>query len=95
MPLILHPLPMLASYDAGIGRVLDTLEKNGQAQNTLVKLIQDSPFGAYELYNLADDPNETTDLAATKKQIVAELSALLRKQMQRGGMIPWQSPAKP
>ncbi len=54
------------------------------------KLVQNSPFGPYELYNLADDPYETTDLAATKKQIVAELSALLRKQVQRGGAVPWQ-----
>lgn len=56
------------------------------------KLLQDSPFGPQELYNLKTDPPETTDLSATQKKIVFELNALLRKQVQRGGAVGWQKP---
>lgn len=56
------------------------------------KLLQDSPFAPQELYNLKDDPYETTDLAAKNKKVFLELSALLRKQGQRGGEAPWQKP---
>ena len=45
-----------------------------------------------ELYNLKDDPRETTDLAATQKKVFAELSQELRRQVQRGGATPWQPP---
>ncbi len=55
------------------------------------KLVQDSPFAPLELYNLTDDPYETTDLAAKRKPVTAELNALLRKQVQRGGAVPWQA----
>ena len=56
------------------------------------KLLQDSPFGAQELYNLKNDPQETTDLAAKEKAVAQELNALLRKQVQRGGIVGWQRP---
>jgi arylsulfatase A-like enzyme len=56
------------------------------------KLLQDSPFGPQELYNLADDPQETTDLSMKKKDVARDLAAALRKQIQRGGEVPWQSP---
>jgi len=56
------------------------------------KLLQDSPFGAQELYNLKADPQETTDLAAKEKKTFLELSALLRKEGQRGGTVGWQRP---
>ena len=54
------------------------------------KLVLDSPFAPIELYNLKNDPQETTDLAAKERQKLMELSAGLRKQMQRGGQVPWQ-----
>jgi arylsulfatase A-like enzyme len=54
------------------------------------KLVLNSPFAPMELYNLKDDPTETTDLAAKEKKAMMELSAGLRKQMQRGGSVPWQ-----
>lgn len=59
------------------------------------KLVQNNPFAPLELYNLAADPNETTDLAAKEKKVVAELNAALRKHLQRGGAVPWQPPATP
>ena len=54
------------------------------------KLMQNSPFGPLELYNLKDDPFETTNLAGHQKKIVNELSAAMRRHIQRGGQTPWQ-----
>jgi arylsulfatase A-like enzyme len=54
------------------------------------KLLQDSPFGPQELYNLADDPQETTDLAMKQNAVFREMGAALRKHIQRGGRVPWQ-----
>ncbi len=56
------------------------------------KLLQDSPFKPLELYNLKSDPQETTDLAAKNRKLFNELSASLRKQIQRAGSVPWQAP---
>lgn len=56
------------------------------------KLLQNSPFEPLELYNLADDPQETTDLATKNRGKFNELSAALRRQLQRYGAVPWQRP---
>ena len=54
------------------------------------KLLQDSPFAPLELYDLKSDPRETTDLARKEPQIFNDLSAGLRRQIQRGAQTPWQ-----
>lgn len=59
------------------------------------KLLQDTPFAPLELYNLAADPKETTDLSKKEPKMFRELSAALRAQVQRGGEVPWQAPARP
>ena len=59
------------------------------------KLLQDSPFAPLELYNIQTDPQETTDLAGKEKRVLREMAAALRRQIQRGGQIPWQAPARP
>jgi arylsulfatase A-like enzyme len=56
------------------------------------KLLQDSPFAPLELYNLKNDPYETTNLADKEKALVRDLNAALRKQIQRSGSVPWQKP---
>ena len=56
------------------------------------KLLQDSPFAPLELYNLRNDPGETTDLADKNKNVVRELDAAIRRQVQRAGAVPWQPP---
>jgi len=58
------------------------------------KLVQDSPFALIELYNLKNDPQESTDLAAQQKPVLMRLSAAMRKQIQRGGAVPWQPAEK-
>lgn len=55
------------------------------------KLVQDSPFGPRELFNLKRDPQETTDLAKSEPEVFRALSAALQAQMQRAGNVPWQA----
>ena len=45
---------------------------------------------AGELYNLREDPRETTDLARKRPEVVRDLGGALRRHIQRGGEVPWQ-----
>jgi arylsulfatase A-like enzyme len=56
------------------------------------KLLQNDPYGPLELYNLKNDPGETTDLATKAPKVFNELSAALAARIQRGGATPWQKP---
>ena len=56
------------------------------------KLLHNNPYAPLELYNLANDPQETTNLATQQKTVLNELSAELRRQIQRAGAVPWQAP---
>jgi arylsulfatase A-like enzyme len=71
-------------------------EYGGKSYEALIrgdwKLMQNSPFSPYELYNLKDDPYEKINLATTNKKVVNDLSASLRRHIQRGGSVPWQGP---
>ena len=55
------------------------------------KLVLDSPYAPVELYHLGRDPGETTNLAAKEPKILAEMSAALRRHIQRGGRVAWQA----
>ena len=59
------------------------------------KLMQNSPYAPLELYHLADDPQEKTNLIQQQPRIARELEAALRAHIQRGGATPWQRPAEP
>ena len=54
------------------------------------KLLQNSPFTPLELYNLEDDPLETTNRAADEPDVFNRLAAALRGYLQEGGKVPWQ-----
>lgn len=56
------------------------------------KLLQNDPYIPLELYNLKNDPGETTDLAAKAPKVFNELSAALAARIQRAGSTPWQKP---
>lgn len=57
------------------------------------KLVQNSPFEPYQLFNLADDPEERTDVSAARKNIHQDLIRRLMRHVQRAGEVPWQPPA--
>jgi arylsulfatase A-like enzyme len=56
------------------------------------KLVQDSPFAPLELFNLENDPQETTDMSAANRKVFSELSGALRWHVQQAGTVPWQPP---
>ena len=58
------------------------------------KILQNTPFSKQELYNLNDDPLETTDLSQKAPQQFRDIAAKLRRQIQEGGRVPWMEPIK-
>lgn len=56
------------------------------------KLLQNSPFGKQELYNLKSDPYETRNVIDDFPDKHNELNGLLMKHIQKGGQVPWQIP---
>lgn len=56
------------------------------------KLLQNDPYSPLELYNLKNDPGETTNLATKAPKVFNELSAALAARIQRAGSTPWQKP---
>ncbi len=56
------------------------------------KLLQNTAFQPYELYNLANDPLETRDLAKAEPKMYGELVAALMLHVQHAGRTPWQRP---
>jgi arylsulfatase A-like enzyme len=59
------------------------------------KLVQNRPFEPYQLFDLENDPQETTDLAGKMPGKVRDLAAALSIQIQRGGAVPWQGRTRP
>ena len=54
------------------------------------KLLQNSPYESYELYNLKNDPQEQHNLIDEKQDKYEELNAILMQHIQNGGKVPWQ-----
>ncbi len=57
------------------------------------KLLQNTAFQPYELYNLANDPEEKHDLAEAEPKMYRELVAALMSHVRRAGRTPWQRPS--
>jgi len=68
----------------------------GKAYQALIfdgwKLMQNDPFSELELYNLREDPYETTNLADKNRQKLNFLLGKMRLHIQRAGSVPWQKP---
>ncbi len=56
------------------------------------KLLQNSPFQPYELYDLRNDPYEQKNLVNSNPQMVQNLNKILMTFIQEGGRVPWQKP---
>ncbi len=56
------------------------------------KLLQNSPFGSQELYNLDQDPLEKRNLLSENRRMYRELADELQNQIRSYGRIPWQAP---
>ena len=54
------------------------------------KLVQNTPFEPYELYNLDDDPRETRDLAKADTKRWRDMAEALSRHAQDAGRTPWQ-----
>jgi len=57
------------------------------------KLVQNDPFEPMQLYNLADDPQESKPLAR-KHPMYNKLFAALRNHIIKAGAVPWQGSRK-
>jgi len=66
----------------------------GKAYHAVVKgnwkLLQNNPFSPLELYNIKQDPQETTNLAEKNRDEFKELATILRSRIQMGGQTAWQ-----
>jgi hypothetical protein len=49
---------------------------------------KDQKPGEIELYNLASDPHETTDVAAKNPQVVKELAAIMEREHTKSELFP-------
>jgi arylsulfatase A-like enzyme len=58
------------------------------------KLVHNSPFRPLELFNLADDPSESSDLASREPKVRDRLARELQLHLQTAGTCPWQPPEK-
>lgn len=54
------------------------------------KFLQNSPYEAYELYNLKNDPLEERNLIEQEVEKYKELNTILMEHIQVGGQTPWQ-----
>ena len=56
------------------------------------KLLQNTPFENYQLFNLDDDPLELIDVSDGHRSIVKDLTEKLRHHVQVAAKVPWQQP---
>ena len=57
------------------------------------KMLRNTPYEPWQLYNLREDPAERNDHAASHPAILQRLNTVLMNFIQEGGRVPWQRPA--
>jgi arylsulfatase A-like enzyme len=57
------------------------------------KMLRNTPYEPWQLYNLMEDPEERNDRAADHPAILQRLNKVLMNYIQEGGRVPWQRPA--
>jgi len=74
------------------------VEFGGQAVQMVIsnnwKLVQNSPYQMYELYNLKNDTLEKQNLISKESDMYKKLIELMIVHIQKGGSVPWQAPSK-
>ena len=55
------------------------------------KLLLNNPSSAMELYNLQNDPKESTNRLLQEKTVFQDLDLALRQHVQRGEQVPWRT----
>jgi len=74
------------------------VEFGGQAIHMVIsnnwKLVQNSPYQMYELYNLKKDTLEKQNLISTEPDRYKKLIELMIPHIKKGGSVPWQAPSK-
>ena len=90
-----EPMPLLNSRDLFFVRREGNLDFMGESSWAMLrgdwKLVKDRPWKQWELFNLTEDPLETTDLWSTKRpKIFKEITSDMRKHIQASGNVPWQ-----
>jgi len=60
-----------------------------------LKLLKNTPVDKWEMYDLAADPKETTELSKKRAADYRRLATKMRAHIQRGGVVPWQPAAEP
>jgi arylsulfatase A-like enzyme len=58
------------------------------------KMLRNTPYEPWQLYNLREDPAEKTDRASTNPAVLQQLNSVLMSYIQEGGRTPWQRPVK-
>lgn len=65
------------------------------ARHQNFKLVQNTPFEPYQLFDLNEDPRESSPIADTRHPMYRKLQRELIQHIRRSGAVPWQKPALP
>ncbi|MEZ4904893.1 MAG: sulfatase-like hydrolase/transferase [Spirosomataceae bacterium] len=54
------------------------------------KILQNTPFEPFQLFDLSKDSLETTDIKKANPSVFEDLQKKMRKHIQKAGAVPWQ-----